>query len=76
MSSVEDSGLDPAYQYEFEQLADLCRQFLKAHEADSRIGRLLLTGMITAQCAMIYKLSPQAGILDPADLFTRDDSGD
>lgn len=31
----------------------------------------VLVGLITAQCAAIYQLSPPAGIFDPADLFRR-----
>jgi hypothetical protein len=66
--------LDPAYAFEYDRLADLCRVFLSAHEKGDELGMPLATGQITAQCAAIYKLSPPAGVLDVAALFRREDT--
>lgn len=63
---------DPAYASEFGDLAGLCAAFEAAFADDDFDGcLLLLVGLITAQCAAIYQLSPPAGIFDPADLFRR-----
>lgn len=62
---------DPAYGHEQAALADICRAFLAAHEAGDFDQMLFITGMLTAQTAALWKLSPPGGILDPATLFAR-----
>lgn len=73
--------IDPAYDFEFERLERLCRNFLaireeaRAHPDRHEVAfaaSLLVTGMLISQLAAIYKLSPPAGILDPATLFARE----
>lgn len=64
---------DPAYQFELEKMDSLCRDYLTARADSNSVVVLLLLGMMTAQHAAIYKLSPPAGILDPADLFRREE---
>lgn len=63
---------DPAYAFEQARLAELCRSFLQAHERGDFDGMLFLTGALTAQTAALWRLSPPAGILDPAQLFARE----
>lgn len=65
---------DPAYEHELGVLEELCRKFLDARERGDFDACLLLCGQMTAQHATIYKLSPPAGILDPATLFRRDET--
>ena len=64
---------DPAYRYEQDKLANLCRDYLKAHEAEDQTATQILTGMIIGQCAAIYKLSPPAGLIDVPSMFKRDE---
>jgi hypothetical protein len=69
----EPQGMnDPAYQFEMDQLAERCREFLAAHQAANEMAMLLQAGMLTAQCAVVYKLSPPSGLVDIPALFRRD----
>lgn len=64
---------DPAYRYEQSRLAALCRDYIKAYEAEDQTAIQLLTGMIIGQGAAIYKLSPPAGLIDVPSMFKRDE---
>ena len=60
---------DPAYRYEQAFLANLCRDYIEAHEKEEQFVIQLTTGMLIGQCAVIYNLSPPAGLMHPSLLF-------
>lgn len=60
---------DPAYKHEMGAMRDLCAEFIKAFDNNDFLAQLLMSGMILGQCAVIYKLSPPGGIMDPRTLF-------
>lgn len=62
---------DELYVRELDKLGELAGDYLQAWASDERRELLLLlVGMLTAQCARVYNLAPQAGLLDPRTLFT------
>lgn len=63
---------DPAYNFEAERLSELCQQYIDAFSREDQFNIQLLIGMIVAQCASIYNLSPPAGILHPSELFRKE----
>lgn len=65
---------DPAYRFELEKLDSLVADYVKAREANDGSATMLVLGMMTAQLAALYKLSPPAGLIDVPGLFRRDDN--
>ncbi len=63
---------DPAYRHELAELDRIIADYVQARANGDDFLTQLLTGMMTAQLAAIYKLSPPAGLVDMAALFTRD----
>jgi len=61
------------YEWEFAQLEALCQQYLNirdAPETDMKLGTtLLLCGMITGQCANIYRIGEPVGLIDMSKMF-------
>lgn len=70
---MPDLFSDPAYRAELEKLDSLVADYVKARAANDAVAVLLLLGMMTAQHAVIYKLSPPAGLIDVAAMFVRDE---
>lgn len=68
-----EEHVDPAYAYEFDQLAAACESFLAAHKEGSHLGMLFTCGVLTGQCAAVYKLSPPGGLIDIPAMFVRDE---
>lgn len=80
----DTSAVNELYEQELAALGRACRDFVKARDEQERrlIGtkseqtneerflQLLICGQITAHCAKVYNLSPQAGVRDPRTLFT------
>ncbi len=60
---------DPAYEHEMGVMENMCREFILARDENDFGRQLLYCGAILGQCAVIYKLSPPAGIMNPKDLF-------
>lgn len=60
---------DPAYEHELEKMENLCKEFILAREEKDFGRQILYVGAILGQCAVIWKLSPPAGIMDPRTLF-------
>jgi hypothetical protein len=65
-------AVDPAYAHELDVLAARCRDFLRVADDGDFDAALLATGLLVAQCAVIWKLSPPAGVFDLRELFDRD----
>lgn len=63
---------DPAYREELATLGNLCREFVAQEDAENGDGMLLVCGMMLAQLAAIYRLSPPAGLIDVPAMFQRD----
>lgn len=63
---------DPAYEHEMDELARLCRGFIRERERgpDARTAQLLLVGAIVGQAANIYNLAPPGGLINPGSFFT------
>jgi hypothetical protein len=64
---------DPAYESELLVHEALCREFIICRERGDFRGSLLLCGAQLAQLAAIWKLSPPAGLSNPAELFEREE---
>jgi hypothetical protein len=64
---------DPAYRTELEALDRIVADYVQARATGDDFLTQLLTGMMTAQLAAIYKLSPPAGLVDIPSLFVRDE---
>jgi hypothetical protein len=59
------------YDAELAELERCARDYIKARETEAPFPlQLVLVGMLTVQCARVYNLDVQAGILDPRTLFT------
>lgn len=63
---------DPAYEHELAELDRFVVEYQTARAAGDFDVVLFICGKMLAQHAAIYKLSPPAGLLDPADLFARE----
>lgn len=63
---------DPAYRHELVELEARCRTYLAAIENGDFDQAMLAVGMVIAQCGVVWKLAPPAGLFDPAELFRRE----
>lgn len=62
---------DPAYRYEYEQLADVCRCFIRAVEDNDGTLAELYLGALIGHCAKVYTMAPPAGLVDVPSMFVR-----
>lgn len=69
--SAFSGDVDPAYVAELAELRERCATFIERHDAGDFDGCLLDAGLLIAQAANVWKLSPPAGVFDPRTLFDR-----